>query len=98
EPPGSPADKAGLVGGDIITSFDGRPVRKSDDMTNLLRQTPIGKTVEVLYLRDGEPKKTQLTTISPDEADQLKDAFDDRPEGQGYFGYEDNRTTEISQP
>src|SRR6266545_3356273 len=26
EPPGSPADKAGLVGGDVITTFDGRIV------------------------------------------------------------------------
>ena len=98
EPPGSPADQAGMVGGDIITSFDGRPVTKSDDMTNLLRQTPIGKTVEVIYLRDGVPNKTQLTTISEDEFERLKELFDDRPEGQGYFGYENDRTTEISLP
>src|SRR5436190_13738716 len=31
--PGGPADKAGLVGGDIITSFDGQPVGKQTDMT-----------------------------------------------------------------
>ena len=64
KPPGGPADQAGLVGGDIITSFDGRPVRSEDDIMALLRATTVGKTVEVLYLRDGEPKKTQLTTIS----------------------------------
>jgi membrane-associated protease RseP (regulator of RpoE activity) len=98
EPPGSPADKAGLVGGDIITTFDGRAVKRSDEIMNLLRQTPVGKTVDVIYLRDGEPKKTQLTTISPDESDQLREAFDDRPEGKGFFGYEDRRTTEISIP
>ncbi|MEK6333725.1 MAG: PDZ domain-containing protein [Acidobacteriota bacterium] len=98
EPPGSPADKAGMVGGDIITSFDGRPVTKSDDMTNLLRQTPIGKTVEVIYLRDGVPNKTQLTTISEDEFERLKEVFDNRPEGQGFFGYEAEDTTVISQP
>jgi membrane-associated protease RseP (regulator of RpoE activity) len=98
EPPGSPADKAGLVGGDTIVSFDGRTVRNSDDITNLLRQTPIGKTVQVLYLRDGEMKQTQLTTISKEEFDRLKEAFDERPEGKGFFGYEDNRTTEISMP
>ena len=98
EPPGSPADKAGMVGGDVITSFDGHPVTKSDDMTNLLRQTPIGKTVEVIFLRDGEMKKTQLTTISKAEFDRLQELFDDRPEGKGYFGYEPNDTTEISKP
>jgi S1-C subfamily serine protease len=98
EPPGSPADKAGLVGGDIITTFDGRAIKGSDEIMSLLRQTPIGKTVDVIYLRDGEPKKTQLTTISPDEADQLKEAFDDRPEGKGFFGYEADQTEEISIP
>lgn len=98
EPPNSPADKAGMVGGDIITSFDGHPITKSDDMTNLLRQTPIGKTVEVIYLRDGVTKKTQLTTISKAEFDRLQDEFDNRPEGKGFFGYEADDTTEISNP
>src|SRR6185369_16546461 len=28
-PPGAPADKAGLVGGDIVTSFDGHPIKRS---------------------------------------------------------------------
>src|SRR6185503_17637284 len=50
EPPGSPADKAGLVGGDIITSFDGRPVTDEDEMREVLSNTPIGKTVEVTYI------------------------------------------------
>lgn len=98
EPPGSPADKAGLVGGDIVTTFDGHAVKKSDEIMDLLRQTPIGKTVEVIYLRDGETKKTQLTTISEDEFDRLNDAFDDRPEGKGIFGFESYRTTAISNP
>ncbi len=38
EPPGWPADKAGLVGGDIITTFDGQPVQTDDEMTELLAQ------------------------------------------------------------
>ena len=98
EPPGSPADKAGLVGGDIVTTFDGRTVTKSDEIMNLLRQTPVGKTVEVIFLRDGVIKKTQLTTISKDEFDRLQEVFDNRPEGKGFFGYGDSRTTEISIP
>ena len=98
EPPGSPADKAGLVGGDIVTTFDGRSVKGSDEMMGLLRQTPVGKTVELIYLRDGETKKTQLTTISEDEFNALNDAFDERPEGKGFFGFESNRTTQISNP
>ena len=86
-PPGAPADKAGLVGGDIVTSFDGHIVRTESELMDLIRQTPTGKTVEVIYLRDGEIKKTQLATISKQESDQLERSYGNRTEGQGIFGY-----------
>jgi membrane-associated protease RseP (regulator of RpoE activity) len=85
-PPGSPADKAGLVGGDTITSFDGKPVKTVDQLKSMLRMTPVGKTVEVVYLRDGETKTTTMTTISGDESDRLDSQFDDRREGEGFIG------------
>ena len=96
EPPGGPADKAGLVGGDIIQTFDGKRVTDEDEMSDALRQTPIGKTVEITYLRDGELKKTQLTTIPEAEFNDLQRTFRNRPEGRGYFGFESNRTTKIA--
>jgi len=95
EPAGGPADKAGLVGGDIITSFDGQTVRTDSEMMDLLRRTPIGKQVEVIYLRDGISKTTKLTTISEDEFDRLRDVGD-RPEGM--FGFESNRTERVNDP
>jgi membrane-associated protease RseP (regulator of RpoE activity) len=97
-PPGSPADKAGLVGGDIITSFDGRPVTGESGMMALLRQTPIGKTVEVLYTRDGISHTAQLTTVSEGEYNRLKDVFANRPEGRGKFGFDSNRTSVMKDP
>ncbi len=96
EPPGGPADKAGLVGGDIIQTFDGHRITDEDEIMDLLRQTPIGKSVEITYLRDGELKKTQLTTISESEFNDLQRAYRSRPEGRGYFGFESNRTTKIA--
>lgn len=95
EPPGGPADKAGLVGGDIITSFDGQAVKTDSQMMDLLRRTPLGKEVEVIYLRDGISKTTKLTTMSEDEFDRLRDVGD-RPEGM--FGFETNRTERVSDP
>jgi PDZ domain/zinc-ribbon domain len=84
EPAGSPADKAGLVGGDVITSFDGQTVKNGDELRKLLTATPVGKTVDVVYLRDGETRTTKLTTVSEDEVERLEDAADDRV--QGYVG------------
>lgn len=84
-PPGGPADKAGMLGGDIITNFDGQPVSNTKDFKRLLEATPVGKTVAVTYIRDGETKTTNLTTISEDELKRLDDLADDRPEGEGYI-------------
>jgi membrane-associated protease RseP (regulator of RpoE activity) len=98
EPPGSPADKAGLVGGDIITTFDGHPVIDEDQMIEMLRQTPIGKTVEITYIRDGETRTTQLTTMGEAEVNHLRRLASTRPEGRGYFGFDDDRVTKIAEP
>jgi hypothetical protein len=98
EPPGSPADKAGLVGGDIITTVDGQPVHSDDEMMEILRRIPIGKTVDVVYLRDGETKNTKLTTISKGELDRLENEFARRPEGKGRFGYDDDQSERVEIP
>jgi hypothetical protein len=95
EAPGSPADKAGLVGGDIITTFDGQKVTDDDELMDLLAKTPIGKTVDVVYMRDGETKATKLTTISKGELEQLGRAFAARPQGRGKLGIENQETVEI---
>lgn len=96
--PDGPADKAGLVGGDIITKFDGQEIRDEDQMGELMKQTPIGKTVEIEYTRDGEKKKTQLTTISEQEFRQLARKAERRPEGRGVFGYDDDRAERVQVP
>lgn len=98
EPPGSPADKAGLVGGDIITSFDGKVVSTDDEMSEVLRQTPIGKTVDVIFIRDGSAKSVKLTTISRAEGERLEEAFDSRPSGRGQLGYEDGEAERVPIP
>ena len=98
EAPGVPADKAGLVGGDIITSFDGQVVTEDDQIMDMLRRTPIGKTVNITYIRDGEQFVTTLTTVSKEEYDRLVAAFRRRPEGNGLFGYEDGDSERVEIP
>lgn len=95
EAPDSPADKAGLVGGDIITSFDGQVVKDEDELMELLGNTPVGKTVDVTYVRDGEVKTTKLTTISKSDLDKLGRALSARAEGIGRLGIDDQQVVEI---
>src|SRR4029078_4162217 len=47
--PGAPADLAGLVGGRINTHGGGQTVHSDDEMTEIMRRIPIGKTVDVVY-------------------------------------------------
>jgi S1-C subfamily serine protease len=98
EPPGSPADKAGLVGGDIVTIFDGQGVTSDDEIMELLGRIPVGKTVDVVYIRDGETKTTKLTTVSKEEFDRLARQFSNRPEGKGRFGFDDDNVERVSIP
>lgn len=83
--PGTSLEAAGLRGGDTITSFDGQPVRDERALRRILRATPIGKTVEVIFLRDGKTATTALTT-APAEAYQGSGPLEARPGGQGRIG------------
>ena len=96
--PGGPADKAGLIGGDLILSFDGQKAQNEEQMDDIMMKTPIGKTVDIEYLRDGEKKTTKLTTISQDEHRRLNKEFERRPEGRGQFGYEDGDAERVLVP
>jgi predicted metalloprotease with PDZ domain len=96
--PGGPADQAGLVGGDVIVKFDGQPIQEEDQIDELMTKTPIGKTVEVEYLRDGQKKTTKLTTISQEDNQRLYRQFEKRPEGRAHFGYEDGDAERVQVP
>jgi S1-C subfamily serine protease len=94
-PPDSPADKAGLVGGDIIIAFDGHATVDEKEMMRLLANTPSGKTVEIVYTRDGETKKTSLTTMAAAELEHLDGVFMNRGTPRGQLGFEDIDTVPV---
>lgn len=78
-------ERAGLRGGDIITSWDGKPIANERAITRALAATPVGKTVKVGYRRDGVTGETELTTISDRD---FRDTLAERPEGRGFLGVE----------
>jgi serine protease Do len=96
--PGGPADQAGLVGGDVILKFDGQPIENEDQIEELMTKTPIGKTVDVEYMRDGEKKTAKLTTISMEDNRRMTRDFERRPEGRAHFGYEDGDAERVQVP
>jgi serine protease Do len=59
--PGSPAEKAGLKGGDVITAVNGQPVKTGNDLVNPIAQATIGSKVKLSYVRDRTQKETSAT-------------------------------------
>nr|WP_242463644.1 DegQ family serine endoprotease [Rhodothalassium salexigens] len=65
---GSPADKAGLRHGDVVTRFAGRDVDSSSELAQVAALTPVGETVEVQYVRQGKTRTTRITLAEfPDD-------------------------------
>jgi serine protease Do len=58
--PHTPAERAGLREGDIITAINGKPVKDGEELVGLVSQTSVGSRVPVTVLRDG---KTMDLTI-----------------------------------
>jgi S1-C subfamily serine protease len=58
--PGSPANRSGLLTGDMIVTLDGRPVTGADDLIRLLTGERIGRSIEIAVLRLGRLRKFSL--------------------------------------
>jgi serine protease Do len=81
--PGSPADKAGLKEGDVITNIQGKTITSQMDLRNSMLENAPGSTVNVEYWRNGKAEKTKAKIEAAKEIAQqaprarLKDNLDD---------------------
>ncbi len=58
--PGTPAAKAGLKEGDIITKIEGKEIKDGKSLITVLYDFKPGDEVTITYVRDGQEKKTRL--------------------------------------
>ncbi|MBN2355861.1 PDZ domain-containing protein [candidate division KSB1 bacterium] len=56
----SPAEKAGLKAGDIITEFDGKKISEVDDLSKAVRKAEKDEEVEITYVRKGRQDRTRV--------------------------------------
>src|SRR5215469_481870 len=57
----SPADKGGLVVGDLVLKIGDKPIRNLDDFAAALQDQPVGKTLRFAIERKGEPMQVEVT-------------------------------------
>jgi putative serine protease PepD len=62
--PGSPAQKAGLRGGDIIIEFDGKRINSPEELIVSVRSKNVGDRVTLVFMRDGIKKSVTLDLIA----------------------------------
>jgi serine protease Do len=85
---GHPADKAGLLPGDVITEFNGKPVTDNEALVALVVATKPGTTVPLTVYRGKERKSINITIGELDlEAEQGQTArpdVDTEPTSTGF--------------
>ena len=77
--PEGPAMDAGLLAGDVITQFDGKPVSNVRELTRRVADAPVGEAVKVEVLRKGETEVLDVTLGRREEAEASETEGKDRP-------------------
>jgi serine protease Do len=88
--PNSPADKAGLQPGDVITDVNGQPIHTGADLVNPIAQTAIGQSVQIRVVHGKQTRDVSLTVADRSKIfPQSAQAEEDQPgeeETPGQFG------------
>jgi len=54
--PESPAEKAGIKTGDVVTQYNGQRVESMEQFSRIVRETPPGRDVKIGIIRNGVPQ------------------------------------------
>jgi serine protease Do len=88
--PKSPAEKAGLQVGDVISTVNGKPVRSGSDLVDPIAQTPVGQSVQLRYYRNKQPKDVSITvadrSVLVPETAEADESSPDQEAQPGQFG------------
>jgi serine protease Do len=86
--PGGAADKAGIKRGDVILSYQGRPVIDTNSFRNEIAATKPGTTIALQVMRDGKTSEVKATLAENAAAKKnvRGDSGDDDEEAAGKYG------------
>ena len=78
--PESPAAKAGIKAGDVITKFNGNAINLSSDLPPLVGTTSVGQNIPVEVMRDGAARRMTVEIGKLPEAEAANERPERKPE------------------
>ncbi len=69
-----PAENSGILVGDVILQFDGKPIEQMRDLPRIVAETPVGKSVDVVVLRKGKEETVPVTLGRLEDSEKLASA------------------------
>ncbi len=82
--PNSPAQRAGIERGDVITKFDGKPVSDSNDLRNRVSSSLPGTSATVTLFRNGHQETKEVKLAELTDAEMASNAQGNGSSGSGY--------------
>jgi len=85
--PNSPAGRAGLQAGDVITAFNSKPAQRVESLRSLIKTTPVGEDIELTIIRKGQEHRLKAAIAAEPPAIAMMEALgisvDDSRGGHG---------------
>jgi len=75
-----PAKEGGMLDGDIIVSFDGKPVADTRGLVRTVANSPVGESVRVIVLREGKSIALKVTLGRREDAEKAVQTSAAEPE------------------
>ena len=80
---GGPVDNGSIMTGDVIIRFDGKDVDEMRDLPRVVAESPVGKAVDVVLLRDGKEMTIKVTLGRLEDGENQAVADDEVTQDEG---------------
>ncbi|MCA1367526.1 Do family serine endopeptidase [Bradyrhizobium sp. BRP14] len=80
---GGPITKGEIKPGDVIIRFDGMDVAEIRDLMRAVGESPVGKAVDVVIIRDGTEQTVRVTLGRLEDGEHLAARQTEQPNGEG---------------
>jgi serine protease Do len=74
-----PAKEGGMLDGDIIVNFDGKPVADTRGLVRSVANSPVGESVRVIVLREGKSMTLKVTLGRREDAEKAVQTSAEEP-------------------